>query len=253
MIRLPPLRSSARRLRDLLRPPGAVVISFPKSGRTQLRVMLHAARLEALFSHAGSSEARALEAHELTEALDYWQRHRVLFMIRDPRDTAVSAWFQARHRAEVYPGDLPGFLRDPRFGIEKILLFHLMWLEARERFPDFAVLRYESLQSEPDRAFRAAARFLAGVPPGDGRVARAVEAGRFGSMRRLEESGEGAALFGQALAPGRGGGPESYKTRRGVVGGWRDEFSGEDSAFAEALFREHDYWARLDRAGVPAA
>lgn len=212
--------------------------------------MLRAAGLEAEFSHAGSSEARALEASELAGGPDYWRRHRILFMIRDPRDTAVSAYFQARHRAKVYEGTFADFLRDPRFGLEKVVLFHLLWLEARERFRDFAVLRYEALQADPAAAFRDAARFLAARTPDPRRVERAVEAGRFEAMRRLEESGEGARLFGISLAPGRPGEPESYKTRRGVVGGWRDDFGDEDKAFAEALFEAHDYRARLERAGV---
>lgn len=240
----------ARRLRDLLRPPGAVVISFPKSGRTQLRVMLHAAGLAVPFSHAGSSEVRGRRAAELNTGLEYWRRHRILFMIRDPRDTAVSAYFQARHRSKVYEGDLPAFLRDPRYGLEKILLFHLMWLEARERFRDFALLRYEALQADPAAAFRSAAHFLAGRVPDSGGVERAVEAGRFEAMRRLEEGGEGAELFGASLTPGSLGAPESYKTRRGIVGGWRDYFGEEDVAFAEGLFREHDYWRRLEGAEI---
>jgi hypothetical protein len=244
------LRSVARRLRDLVRPPGAVVISFPKSGRTQLKVMLRSAGLEARFSHAGSSEARGLEASELEGGLRYWRRHRILFLIRDPLDTAVSAWFQARERAQVYRGDLASFLRDPRHGLEKILRFHLMWLEKRDSFRDFAVLRYEALQSDPAGTFEAAARFLEGAVLEEDCVRRAVEAGRFDSMRRLEESGEGEALFGQALAPGKRGEPDSYKTRRGVIGGWKDYFSADDVAFAEASFRRHDYWARLERAGV---
>lgn len=243
----------ARRLRDRLRPPGAVVISFPKSGRTQLRVMLHAAGLEVPFSHAGSSEVRGRRAAELKAGLEYWRRHRILFMIRDPRDTAVSAYFQALHRSKVYEGDLAAFLRDPRFGLEKILLFHLMWLEARERFGDFALLRYEALQADPAGAFRSAAHFLARRAPDPGGVERAVEAGRFEAMRRLEESGEGAGLFGASLAPARPGQPESYKTRRGVVGGWRDYFRDDDAAFAEALFEEHDYWWRLSAAGIDTA
>lgn len=221
-----------------------MVISFPKSGRTQLRVMLHAAGLEASFSHAGSSEARGRTAAELAPALRYWRRHRILFLVREPRDTAVSAYFQARDRAGVYRGDLSAFLRDPRYGLEKILLFHLLWLEAGPRFRDFLAIEYEAMQSDPAATFRRAASFLAGRPPDEAAVRRAVEAGRFETMRRLEESGEGAELFGLALSPGRPGESDSYKTRRGVVGGWRDYFGDEDSDFAEALFRKHDYWQR---------
>lgn len=236
--------------RRLLPGRRGVVVSFPKSGRTQLRVMLHAAGVEAAFSHAGSSDERGRRAAELEDGPRYWRRHRILFMMRDARDTAVSAWFQARHRSGTYDGAFAGFLRDPRFGLEKIVLFHLLWLERRSSFRAFALLEYEMLQRDPEGEFRRAARFLAGKEVPDALVRAGVEAGTFEAMRKLELSGAGEAVFGARLAPGDAARPESYKTRRGLIGGWRDHFAEEDMTFGEDVFRRHDYRRRIAAAGA---
>jgi hypothetical protein len=240
-----------QRLRDRLRlrlRGRAVVISYPKSGRTQLRVMLHAAGEDAPFSHAGSSEEQGRTVEGLGEGLRYWRRSRVLLMVRDPRDTLVSAWYQARHRSKVYEGGLSDFMRDARHGIAKIAAFNLMWLEARTRFPAFALVEYEEVQRDPAGAFRRVHLFLTGREASDQAIAAAVEAGRFDRMRAMEESGEGAALFGARLRPGEAGSPESFKTRRGIVGGWRDELAAEDAAFADELLAQCRYWERLEDA-----
>ncbi|HZF94269.1 MAG TPA: sulfotransferase domain-containing protein [Allosphingosinicella sp.] len=238
-----------RRLRDrLFRAGSPVIISYPKSGRTQLRVMLHAAGVEVPFSHAGSSEEQARPVEALGDGLRYWRRRRVLLMVRDPRDTLVSAWYQARHRSKVFEGDLSGFLRDPRHGIEKIAAFNLMWVEARAQFPAFTLVEYEEMQRHPAAAFRRVHLFLTGREASDEAVAAAIAAGRFDRMRALEESGEGAVLFGVRLRPGDAARPESYKTRRGIVGGWREELSAEDAACADEVLAQCRYWERLKAA-----
>lgn len=215
--------------------------------------MLHTVGIGARFSHAGSSEETGCEASDLAKGPIYWKRARVLFMIRDPMDTVVSSWFQASYRSRVYDGDLASFIRDSRFGLRKIMLFHLMWLETRHRFRAFSVLRYESLQEEPFAAFHRTALFLTGRDLPDHIITQAVEAGRFEAMRRLETSGAGAEFLGVALTPRVQGAPETYKTRRGVIGGWRNYLTGADAAYAEALAQDLDYRSRLGAADVTFA
>ena len=58
-------------------------------------------------------------------------------------------------------------------------------------------------------------------------MADAVEYGSFDHMRELEE----AEAFGsEKLRPGRRGDVDTYKTRRGKVGGHRDELTAEQIA-----------------------
>jgi hypothetical protein len=240
-------------MRNRLRLPGCrAIVSFPKSGRTQLRVMLDALGIDTSFTHAGSSDEHRRTATELSGAPTYWRRCKLLFMIRDPRDTVVSAYYHARYRSHRFDGDLATFLRNPAFGIEKIILFHLLWIEARPLFPRFSVLQYESLQRDPERELARVASFLTGRSFADRDIGRATQTGTFSNMRRLETGAEGRRRFGAALAPGDPLDPRSYKTRRGVIGGWLDEFSVADREFVGALLATHDYKRRLAAAGISA-
>lgn len=229
--------------------PQAAVISHPKSGRTWLRVMLEQAGLGGVrFSHAGSTEEACIAASAFSAGVRFWSRKRILLLIRDPRDTVVSFYFQATRRSRVYSGEFAGFLRDPRFGIERIMQFNLLWLRERRRFADFIVLAYEDLHAEPSVALRKASAFLCGRQLLEPEMRRAVRLSAFDEMRLLELSGAGAAHWGVRLTPGDPADPESFKTRRGVVGGWRDYFTAQDEAYAADLLDRYDYVSHVDAA-----
>ena len=220
-----------------------VVVSFPKSGRTWLRFMLDAAGVRLDYVHAGAEHRDAKLLRELRGEPERWSRKRILFLYRDPRDTAVSGYFQAVHRLKTrYAGDFHAFLRDPRHGIEKIAGFNLMWLEAHATFPGFAAISYEMLHGDPAGGVARAIRFVTGATPDPAVIATAVDAGRFDAMRTVE------LALGSKRAARLGGGdpsnPESFKTRRGVVGGWHDYFDAADTAFAEEVLARTDYQAR---------
>jgi hypothetical protein len=222
--------------------PEMAVISHPKSGRTWLRLMLEQVGIGGVrFSHAGSSEEARMDARAFPAGIRAWSRKRILFLIRDPRDTIVSFYFQATRRSRVYAGEFSRFLRDPRFGLERAMNFNLLWLGERRRFAEFAVIAYEELHADPGAALRKASAFLAGREPPESEMQRAVRLGSFDAMHRLELSGAGTKRWGACLAPGDFADPESFKTRRGVVGGWRDYFTAEDEAYAARLFDRYDY------------
>ena len=230
----------------------AAVISHPKSGRTWLRLMLHEAGVTGIpFSHAGSSEEAAVTAAALFDGVAHWQDRRILFLLRDPRDTIASFYFQATRRTCVYAGTFADFLRDPRFGIERAVRFNLLWLAAQRRFPDFTLLSYEAMHADPHGALRHAARFLAGRQLPEPVADEAVRRNRFDRLHACERSGDGRRLWGARLAPGNVRDPESFKTRRGIVGGWRDYFTPADTDYADAVLAAHDYVPRLAAAGVP--
>lgn len=197
------------------------------------------------FSHAGSTEEAGISARTFSAGIRFWSRKRILLLIRDPRDTVVSFYFQATRRSRVYAGEFARFLRDPRFGIERIMQFNLLWLRERARFAAFSVLAYEDLHADPGAALRKASAFLSGRELPDSEMRRAVRLSSFDEMRRLELSGAGAARWGVRLAPGDCADPESFKTRRGVVGGWRDYFTPEDEAYASNLLDSYDYFSHF--------
>jgi hypothetical protein len=65
----------------------------------------------------------------------------------------------------------------------------------------------------------------------------ALEFSRFENMQKLEAAG---AFDSNILHPGDVRDPESFKVRRGKVGGYREYLSAEDQQFAEDAMTELD-------------
>lgn len=239
-------------------PAQVVIVSFPKSGRTWLRLMIGKAvcdlyglpregMLDTLeltraaglppttFCHDGGSNLEARRLDRLERDKSGYRHQKVLLLARDPRDVVTSCYFQASRRRDLFRGSLSGFVRDPRYGIRKILTWYRIWHENREVPRDFAVLRYEDLRAEPEKGLRTALEFI-GVRDLDDEIVRdAVEYARFENMRKLEQQ---QAFRSGILRPKRSGGEESLKTRRGVVGGYRDHLQPSDVAYCDAAMAE---------------
>jgi hypothetical protein len=139
--------------------------------------------------------------------------------VRDPRDVVVSAYFQATKRRRAYSGDLSSFLWADPGGFASIIAYYNAWAGARP--PQFLVVRYEDLHADATSELTRVLRFFDMQVPTDS-VERAATAGAFANMRRLEQTEQ---LPGVRLRPGNRGDPESFKTRKGKVGGHVDYLS----------------------------
>ncbi len=265
---LPLRRGLDRRLRGLaearkLVRADAVVVSFPKSGRTWLRAMLswywRSARGLATDEFLGFDNyhrrdptiPRLLFTHdnyladvlgrERLEAL-YGARPLVL-LVRDPRDVVISAWFQTHHRADPRKrrilgkddpalAELAGFLRHPEWGLVRILAFFERWAERRQRMPRLHLVRYEDLRRDPSTQLAAILRHLGEESPDPVAIARAVAETEFARMQARERRGELAAGRSRRFSSGHD--PAALKVRAGQIGGWRQYLQEADQAWMEA-------------------
>src|SRR5262245_10951427 len=122
------------------------IISFPRSGRTWLRMMLDQLAVPVEACHAGASTREAIHMDSLnTAALQAYDR--VLLLLRDPRDTLVSGFHEASTRFK-YEGTMGDFIRDPHRGIEKIVTFNLMWAAAVTGRHGAAIVAYEQMLAD---------------------------------------------------------------------------------------------------------
>lgn len=208
------------------------VISFPKSGRTWLRVMLDQYGLPLEWSHAGGGHSKPLPIERLdtSEARAYG---RILFLHRDPRDTVVSGYYQKKLRRHGYRGTMSDFIRDPLHGIEKVLHYNAMWIRLAQERPGMRVESYENLQADTEGTLARIVDFF-GQTADAARIRDIVEANRFEKMQARERDGEYARTYGRKLTPGDPNNPDSYKVRKGKVGGYRDELSAQDIAWCDA-------------------
>lgn len=221
--------------RIIRRRRGIMVVSCAKSGRTWLRYMLDQLGIHLAYTHAQDGPP------------PNWTSQRIIFLHRDPRDVLISTWFARNYRTEGAEIGLGELLESPDRGLGAIADFNLQWAERATDARSALVLNYEAMFADPAASLKRIADWL-GVRRSDEEIRRAVEAGRFDRMRDVEASGQGARLYGAALAPGDPNLPESFKTRRGGSGGWREHFTEEQAAYAEQLLTRRGYFERMTAA-----
>jgi len=231
------------------RQPAGVVVSYPKSGRTWLRVVLAELNVPFAFTHdrSSGSKARPFEELNLFEKKIYADKP-IVFLFRDPRDTAVSAYFWENHRVENgYTGSLSEFIRDPAYGIEKIVRFNMAWLEHGLRLPAFLPMSYEEIVTAPNVVVRRILGFVGQRLP-ESKIQQAIANNTFERMHQREGRGEYRKRNTKDRPRRRDSNDiDSYKFRRGKSGGYVDYFSPADVAYGDGLLAHHRYFEEVAR------
>jgi hypothetical protein len=171
------------------------------------------------FTHDGSDHELRLPLAALEADKSKYKGAKILLLVRDPRDTAVSGYFQVTRRLKLADVSISDILRDERHGLRKICHFNLQWFAAATawRKKQFRVLSYEQMHQAPAAALGEVAAF-AGVTL-DPNIAELIASNRaFARLRAAEASGELAHRYGPYLLPGDRNDAESFKVRRGVIG-----------------------------------
>lgn len=244
-----------------------VVVSFGKSGRTWLRVLIwrYFAKKNGLASDSisGFDEFRARNpnvpvlffthdnylkdyaGHDRKAEL--YRGKRVVLLVRDPRDTAVSQFFQWKHRIvprkkviNDYPlndVDLHGFITSGQSGIPKIIDFMNAWAGEIGRMPNLLVVKYEDLRADTKGELARVLSFF-GQQPTQAELDDAVEFASVDNMRRMELENAGKATAHRSMKPADVGDPSSFKVRRAKVGGWRDYVTEEQSDAIDRMVKE---------------
>jgi Sulfotransferase domain len=242
-----------------------VLMSWGKSGRTWLRVMLSRFYQIAY----GIPEGRMLEFDNLKRAnpaipsvffthgnylrnyTGNWSDKRefygkkIVMLARDPRDIAVSQYFQWKYRMRPvkkmlndYPAhgvEVPifDFVMHRDVGLPEIIAFLETWERELPRVAASVVVRYEDMRADPQSALRRILAFL-GTPGTDAQIRDAVAYAAYDNMKQLEQK-RVFRLSGLRLRPGDRANPQSYKVRRAKVGGWRDYFDDQEVAAINRL------------------
>ena len=116
-------------------------------------------------------------------------------------------------------------IRHPKFGIGPMIDVMNSWMAEWAGKENFRLLRYEDWRVDPEKAFREMLLFLGFHGIDESILARSVEFASFDNMKAMETTGQ---LDTGILSPGDPGDPESFKVRRGLVGGYREYLSSED-------------------------
>ena len=244
-----------------------VIVSFGKSGRTWFRVLIsrYFARKHGLpegqimefdeFHRANASIPVLLFTHDNylkdymghDRKIDLYGSSRVILLVRDPRDTAVSQYFQWKHRIvprkkviNAYPlgeTDIHSFITGEAAGIPKIIDFMNAWAKDMASFRHLLVIRYEDLKDNTAGELGRALRFL-GHEPTQEELDDAAHFASVDNMRKMEQENAGKLIANARLKPGDASDPSSFKVRRAKVGGWRDYVTEEQAVAIDVMVRE---------------
>ena len=263
LLRLVPGSAALRLKRDLrdaawLSEADAVVVSYPKSGRTFVRAML--ARLykrrfgidersllefpalrrasanapRVFFIHGGDAMRHPDQIH--LEPADY--RHKkVVLIARHPGDIAVSRYHHLKHRSRdtarqrLAEQPLEPFVWTEQGGIPSIVAF----LNQFAALPRVTILRYEDFLAEPAITLRKLAEAI-GLTVSDDDIVDAVEFGSLPNLKQLEREGY---FTSSRLRQARKGDEQSGKVRKGTSGGYREQLDEAAAERIDAYVDEH--------------
>ncbi len=249
-----------------------LMIAHPKSGNTWLKVML--SRLyqvrfklpDNLLNKSDEYSRKHPEIPRLAASNGYYSyegiigndlnvdnpdsslRNKPIVLIaRNPIDIAVSWYFQFTKRQSVQKQELINhfiqnpidrktismwdFVRHSDIGLPSLIEFLNRWERNLVNCPNSIIIRYEDLRAQPAETL-AKITELMGESFSVEEIQQAVDYGSFDNQRKLESNG----FFKQGGMTLRNPkDTESFKTRRGKVGGYADYFSPEQVQELEEL------------------
>jgi len=252
LLRLVP--GTLRLRRDLreaayLREADAVIVSYPKSGRTFIRAMLahlyqrrfgiderrllefpflRRAPLAAprlLFTHAGDAMR---QPEQVRIDPSRYKKPRLVLIARHPGDIAVSRYHHLKHRSRdrvrrrLAGQPLDQFVWAKQGGIPSIVTF----LNQFANLTGITVIQYENFLTNPEDALRRLADAI-GLTVDEDDIRDAVRFGELPNLKRLEREGY---FLSPRLRRARGRDESSGKVRRGISGGYRDELDPQQAA-----------------------
>ena len=254
----------------LVRRRNWVLMSWGKSGRTWLRVMLSRA-----YQLKGGLDAHELLDFDNLKKLDpqlpavffthnnylrdytgnweskaHFTGKRIVLLVRDPRDVAVSQFFQWQFRMrpnKKFINDYPphgadigvwDFVLDADAGVPRIVDYFNGWARAVAELKDILIVRYEDMRADPAAVLAGILEFT-GTSVSAEQVREAVEFAAYDNMKKMEQEkffkGSGARV-----KPGDKDNPQSFKVRKAKVGGYRDYFTDEQCEQLDKMVAQLD-------------
>lgn len=246
-----------------------VIVSFGKSGRTWLRVMMSRLyqrryglpeRMLLQYDNMHRRQRQVPKIHYSHDNYlkDYTGNHDnksdyretpVVLLARHPADTVVSQYFQWKYRMRDrkkqindYPPEgeevsVYDFAMNYGAGLAKIVDFMNLWAREVPNLKSLLLVRYEDMREDPGAELSRVMEFI-GTPAKESEIAEAVEFASVENMRKME-SQRTFWLSGSRMTTRDKNNPNAYKVRRAKVGGWRDYFEPDQIKAIEDYLAEH--------------
>jgi hypothetical protein len=236
----------ARRLKGFQ--PDTYVVSYPKSGRTWLRMILMSyyslaqnlseinwSILEKIpgktvvFNHADGTWRPMPKKIGRLRISSKFSSKKIILLVRDPRDVLVSNWYHLTFRYSIYKQDLSEFIREDLLGVEKIIHFMNLWVDQKASLKDLLIIHYENMKFDTETEVKKVLGFIGEKEIDPARLKNAIADTTFEKMRKMEALGQ----HNPFSVPSNLHDWRSFKCRKGIVGDWRNHLNHEDMAFLD--------------------
>ena len=242
------------------------LVSFPKCGRTWLQLLI-GTYLVRYFQLDESKYNLLRDLQEMTQRIDRvcelqvthdgsvfyqspgeldadkkkYRNDSVILLVRDPRDVVVSAYFEKNRRfpgrgKKGFQGTLSEFLSNDKGSFDTIVEFYNIWHRAKEIPKRFKIVKYEHMVSQTEYELWAILNFLQLSHIDESIIKQAVQECSFENMREMERT---AQFSDTKLKPGDPRDTESFKTRKGKIGGYKEYLSAEDIDYVDLRIRNN--------------
>ncbi len=235
------------------------ILSFPKCGRTWLRIALgcvtgcpHIIKKNQLvtndiyripnfprFCHDDSSQV----SKPLEKDKSFYKDKKVVFLTRDPRDVLISYYYQKYYR-ENYIDTIPPlseFIRSS-YGISRIAEFYSIWMRNKHIPKDFMHVRYEVLHTSMLGILGKVVKFFnfSNIDKKD--LCKAIKFSSFKNLHKLEKN---RYFLGQPMSRERVEGAayqskKEMKIRSGVIGEGYRKISKDDLNYINKILELYD-------------
>jgi len=236
------------------------LLSYPKCGRTWLRLMIGKA-IALHFSLPDEEDILFLRTNrkvhpdvpnisvvhddspmlkspeELEVSKKRFHDKQVILLVRDPRDVVVSSYFEVKKRNQIFgqnpyenrqmnfDGELNDFIHSKTGSFDTILAYYQIWAKNQHIPRDFLLVRYEDLKTNPSSELRRVLDFIGLHDINDQEVSETVAYASFENMRKMELE---KRFQTGILNPGDPADQNSFKTRSGKISGYYEYFSRDE-------------------------
>ncbi len=237
-------------------PDDVFLVSYPRSGNTWARFLLGnlvhqndpvtfsnvESRIPEIYFNR-DRVLRQLPRPRMLKSHECFQPHypRVIYIVRDPRDVAVSYYHhnvKARNLPDGYPiaSFVPRFIAgefDRKFGCWQDSV--LSWTSVRRQDPRFLMLRYEDMKRDTAAVLANVVAFLercsfSKIDSSPAALQRAIDLSSPERMRALEKQEAGHWVLTKGTRS------DKEFVRSGTSGGWKSQLAPESVAAIESAW-----------------
>ena len=167
-----------------------------------------------------------------TDKSDYYKRN-IIYLARDPRDVVVSMYFQRTRRDKDYTGSLQDFIHNDVGGLDTIIRFYNAWADSFPHIDRLLLLQYEEMRADPLLTLVKLFEFMDHAPDRE-IIQHSIDACSFERMKKMERDNQFSRSW---LKAGDVNDEESFKVRRGKIGGYTDYLDADEIGRIENIIK----------------